>query len=74
MASNPQPQASSSASRWTNPQLGPEPSFDYPTPGVEELEDELPPYFEGENVGLGPVLEGLVKKGHGDLRVLVERT
>ncbi|KAK8844610.1 hypothetical protein IAR55_006457 [Kwoniella newhampshirensis] len=55
----------------SNPQLGPGPYFDYPTPSEEQIEDELPPYFESENVALGPLLDRLVRKGYGDLRFLV---
>ncbi|WWD22838.1 hypothetical protein CI109_107332 [Kwoniella shandongensis] len=55
----------------SNPQLGPEPYFAYPTPTEDQIEDELPPYFESENVALGPLLDRLVRKGYGDLRLLV---
>nr|XP_018266491.1 uncharacterized protein I303_00466 [Kwoniella dejecticola CBS 10117]OBR88649.1 hypothetical protein I303_00466 [Kwoniella dejecticola CBS 10117] len=54
-----------------NPQLGNEPWFAYPTPTPEQIEDELPPYFEGENAPLGPLLNRLVRKGYGDLRYLL---
>jgi mediator of RNA polymerase II transcription subunit 14 len=57
-----------------NPQLGPEPWFAYLPPSDDDLEDELPPYFEGENVPMGPALERLVRKGHGDMRVLLGET
>jgi len=57
-----------------NPQLGPDPWFAYPTPTPEQVEDELPPYLEEENVSLGAVLDRLVRKGYGDVRALVEQT
>ncbi|TXT06056.1 hypothetical protein VHUM_03529 [Vanrija humicola] len=66
----PQPIASSSR----NPQLGPDPYFAYPTPTAEQIEDELPPYWETENVPLGPMLDRLSRKGYRDLRTLVEKT
>ncbi|KAL1409660.1 mediator complex subunit [Vanrija albida] len=66
----PQPVASSSR----NPQLGPDPYFAYPTPTPEQIEDELPPYWESENVPLGPLLDRLSRKGYRDLRTLVEKT
>jgi mediator of RNA polymerase II transcription subunit 14 len=59
----------------SNPQLGPEPWFAYPIPTDDELEEELPPYFEDiENVPLGALLERVVRKGYGDMRELVEVT
>nr|XP_019014394.1 uncharacterized protein I206_00476 [Kwoniella pini CBS 10737]OCF53175.1 hypothetical protein I206_00476 [Kwoniella pini CBS 10737] len=66
--------ASSSTQPFTkprNPQLSNEPWFAYPTPTAEQIEEELPPYFEGENVPLGPLLDRLVRKGYGDLRYLL---
>lgn len=60
--------------RGRNPQLGPEPWFVYPTPSDDDFEDELPPYYEGENVPLGPALERLVRKGYGDMRLLLRDT
>ncbi len=72
--SAPQSQASGSHPRPANPQLGPEPWFTYPTPTPEQIEDELPPYFEEENVNLGVMLGRLARKGYGDMRVLVEQT
>lgn len=66
----PQPVASSSR----NPQLGPHPYFRYPTPTPEQIEEELPPYWESENVALGPMLDRLSRKGYGDMKVLVEQT
>jgi mediator of RNA polymerase II transcription subunit 14 len=57
-----------------NPQLGPEPWFAFPTPSKSDLEEELPPYFEGENVPLGELLDRVVRKGYGDMRVLVGDT
>lgn len=68
-----QPIAGPSAPRPLNPQLGPHPWFAYPTPTAEEIEDELPPYFEDDNVAMGGVLDRLVRKGYGDLRGLVEQ-
>jgi mediator of RNA polymerase II transcription subunit 14 len=62
----------SDATRHANPQLGPEPWFAYPTPTYEELEQELPPYFEQENVSLGVILDRLTTKGYADLRGLLE--
>lgn len=67
-------QASGSTPRPVNPQLGPEPWFAYPTPTAEQIEEELPPYFQEENVPLGAVLDRLARKGYGDMRVLVEQT
>ncbi|OCF71301.1 hypothetical protein I204_07928 [Kwoniella mangroviensis CBS 8886] len=68
-------QASSSAApsviKGGNPQLSDEPWFAYPTPTPEQIEDELPPYFEGENIPLGLLLDRLVRKGYGDLRYLL---
>lgn len=66
----PQPVASSSR----NPQLGPNPYFRYPTPTPEQIDEELPPYWETENVALGPMLDRLSRKGYGDMKVLVEQT
>ncbi|WVQ93944.1 hypothetical protein IAU59_001022 [Kwoniella sp. CBS 9459] len=54
-----------------NPQLTDEPYFAYPTPTDEQIEEELPPYFENENVPLGPLLDRLVRRGYGDLRYLL---
>jgi mediator of RNA polymerase II transcription subunit 14 len=67
-------EASSSTARPINPQLGPQPYFAYSTPTTEELEDELPPYFEVENVPLGALLDRVVRKGYGDMKELVEIT
>lgn len=67
-----QPQPIASSSR--NPQLGPHPYFRYPTPTPEQIEDELPPYWEAENVPLGPLLDRLARKSYGGMRVLVEKT
>lgn len=67
-----QPQPVASSSR--NPQLGPRPYFRYPTPTPEQIEDELPPYWEAENIPLGPLLDRLARKSYGDMRVLVEKT
>lgn len=64
----------SDASRPDNPQMGLEPWFVYPKPSVEQLEEELPPYFESENVSLGLILDRLTLKGYGDLRRLLETT
>lgn len=66
----PQPVASSSR----NPQLGPHPFFRYPTPTPEQIDEELPPYWESENVALAPMLDRLARKGYGDMKVLVEQT
>ncbi|KAL0240364.1 hypothetical protein I308_106615 [Cryptococcus tetragattii IND107] len=71
MASAPIVPASEQPSTSTNPQLGPEPYFAYPTPTPEQLEEELPPYFENENVPLGLVLDRFARKGNHDLRVLL---
>nr|XP_019048596.1 hypothetical protein I302_02368 [Kwoniella bestiolae CBS 10118]OCF27526.1 hypothetical protein I302_02368 [Kwoniella bestiolae CBS 10118] len=72
---NPPIQASTSTTlptaRPRNPQLSNDPWFAYPTPTPEQIEEELPPYFEGENVPLGPLLDRLVRKGYGDLRYLL---
>ncbi|BEI89208.1 uncharacterized protein CcaverHIS019_0205700 [Cutaneotrichosporon cavernicola] len=67
-----QPQPVASSSR--NPQLGPHPYFRYPTPSTEHIEDELPPYWEEENVPLGPLLDRLARKSYSDMRMLVEKT
>ena len=67
-----QPQPVASSSR--NPQLGPNPYFRYPTPTAEQIEEELPPYWETENVPLGPLLDRLTRKAYNDMRVLVETT
>ena len=71
---NPNGAGPSETTRPANPQMGPEPWFAYPTPTPDQLDDELPPYFESENVPLGPVLDRLTRKGHGDLRGLLEHT
>ncbi|KIR37685.1 hypothetical protein I307_06071 [Cryptococcus deuterogattii 99/473] len=71
MASAPIASVSEQPSTSTNPQLGPEPYFAYPTPTPEQLEEELPPYFENENVPLGLVLDRFARKGNHDLRVLL---
>ncbi|KIR31808.1 hypothetical protein I352_05803 [Cryptococcus deuterogattii MMRL2647] len=71
MASAPIASVSEQPSTSTNPQLGPEPYFAYPTPTPEQLEEELPPYFENENVLLGLVLDRFARKGNHDLRVLL---
>ncbi|WVF66324.1 hypothetical protein IAT40_001064 [Kwoniella sp. CBS 6097] len=74
-SSNDPPHPSSSMSIATttikNPQLTEEPFFAYPTPTSEQIEEELPPYFESENVPLGPLLDRLVRRGYGDLRYLL---
>ncbi|EIW73135.1 hypothetical protein TREMEDRAFT_37169 [Tremella mesenterica DSM 1558] len=57
-----------------NPQLGPDPWFTYPTPTPEQIEEELPPYFEDENVPLGLLLDRLTRKTYSDMRHLVEKT
>ncbi|KAL7420323.1 mediator complex subunit [Cryptotrichosporon argae] len=67
-----QPQPHASTSR--NPQLGPDPFFAYPPPSRAQIDEELPPYWEGEDVPLGQVLDRLARKGYGDLRGLVEKT
>ena len=67
----------SDATRYANPQLGPEPWFTYPTPTPEELDNELPPYeyaFENEDVGLSDILHRLTVKGHEDLARLAGET
>ncbi|RSH89438.1 mediator complex subunit [Saitozyma podzolica] len=51
--------------------LGPEPWFAFPIPSDADIEDELPPYFEEENVPLGQMLDRVVRKGYGDMRHLV---
>ncbi|WVQ85214.1 hypothetical protein IAT38_007379 [Cryptococcus sp. DSM 104549] len=51
----------------SNPQLGPEPYFAYPTPTPEQLEEELPPYFEDENVPLGLLLDRFARDEHQKL-------
>ncbi|KIR26085.1 hypothetical protein I309_05036 [Cryptococcus deuterogattii LA55] len=71
MASAPIASVSEQPSTSANPQLGPEPYFAYPTPTPEQLEEELPPYFENENVPLGLVLDRFARKGNHDLRVLL---
>ncbi|WVR03276.1 hypothetical protein IAU60_000267 [Kwoniella sp. DSM 27419] len=63
--------SSSSVVRPVNPQLTDQPYFSYPTPTPEQTEEELPPYFEGEDVPLGPLLDRLVRRGYGDLRYLL---
>lgn len=65
------PHASTSRAAQRNPQLGPEPWFAFPIPSDADLEDELPPYFEEENVPLGQMLDRVVRKGYGDMRHLV---
>lgn len=67
-----QPQPVASSSR--NPQLGPHPYFRYPAPTPEQVEDELPPYWEDENVPLGPLLDRLARKSYSDMRTLVDKT
>ncbi|CAK9786479.1 hypothetical protein CC85DRAFT_270293 [Cutaneotrichosporon oleaginosum] len=67
-----QPQPVASSSR--NPQLGPHPYFRYPTPTPDQIEEELPPYWEDENVPLGPLLDRLARKSYSDMRTLVEKT
>lgn len=57
-----------------NPQLTDSPWFAYPTPTSSELDEELPPYFEGENIPLGELLDRVVRKGYGDMRGLVDKT
>ncbi|ODO09076.1 hypothetical protein I350_02675 [Cryptococcus amylolentus CBS 6273] len=57
-----------------NPQLGSDPYFAYPTPAPEQVESELPPYFQDENVPLGLVLDRFAKKSNHDLRVLLGET
>lgn len=57
-----------------NPQLGNDPWFAYPTPTPEQLEEELPPYLEEENVPMGMLLDRLARRGYGDLRVLLGET
>lgn len=64
----------SDASRHVNPQLGPEPWFSYPNPTFEQLDEELPPYFEQENVSLGLMLERMTTKGYAELRGLLEHS
>jgi mediator of RNA polymerase II transcription subunit 14 len=67
----------SDATRYANPQLGPDPWFTYPTPAPEELDNELPPYeyaFENEDVGLSDILHRLTVKGHEDLAKLATET
>jgi hypothetical protein len=73
MASHPQPHASTSKLP-ANPQLGPDPYFSYPTPTPEQIDEELPPYWEGENVPLGAILDRMTRRGYGDMRVLLEKT
>jgi hypothetical protein len=65
------PHASTSRAAQRNPQLGPEPWFAFPIPSDADIEDELPPYFEEENVPLGQMLDRVVRKGYGDMRHLV---
>ncbi|KAI9633134.1 mediator complex subunit MED14-domain-containing protein [Dioszegia hungarica] len=75
MSALPQPHASTSKSAvMGNPQLGPEPVFAYPTPTPEQVEEELPPGFEGDLVPLGPMLDRVVRRGYGELRGLAEST
>ena len=69
-----QPHASGSEPRPINPQLGLEPWFTYPIPTDEQIEEELPPYLEDENVPLGEMLDRLARKSYGDMIVLVEQT
>jgi mediator of RNA polymerase II transcription subunit 14 len=64
----------SSSTHPSNPQLGPNLWFTYPTPTPEDLEEELPPYFEHENVPLGGLLERVTRKGYGDMKELLEVT
>lgn len=72
LSSLPQPVASSSKLPG-NPQLGPEPFFTYPTPIPEQIEEELPPIDEDENIPLGILLDRLVRKNYGELRGLTEQ-
>ncbi|OCF33140.1 hypothetical protein I316_05185 [Kwoniella heveanensis BCC8398] len=65
------PSSSKAAVVIKNPQLTDEPYFAYPTPTSEQIEEELPPYFESENFPLGPLLDRLVRRGYGDLRYLL---
>ena len=57
-----------------NPQLGPEPWFTYPTPTPSQLQDDLPPYDESEGLPMGLVLDRVVRKGYGDMKVLLGET
>ena len=68
------PPAPGDISRLANPQLGPEPWFAYPEPTYEQLDAELPPYFDNENIPLGLVLDRLTSKGFSDLQTLLETT
>jgi hypothetical protein len=67
-----QPQPVASSSR--NPQFGPNPFFRYPTPTPEQIEEELPPYMEWENVPLGLLLDRLARNAYNDMNVLVNNT
>lgn len=58
----------------SNPQFTNEPYFAYPRPTEEQVDAELPPYWEDENVALGAVLDRLVRKGHGDMQRLLRET
>jgi hypothetical protein len=57
-----------------NPQLSQDPWFAFPTPTREQVEDELPPFFEGESVPLGLILDRLVRSRNEDLKSLVQQT
>jgi mediator of RNA polymerase II transcription subunit 14 len=61
----------SDTTRIAEAQLGARPWFAYPKPTQAQIEEELPPYFENENVPLGLILERLTVKGHEDMRRLL---
>jgi hypothetical protein len=50
------------------------PTFDYPLPTAEQLNDELPPLRQDGDVPLGLLLDRVVGKGYKDMRVLVQET
>jgi hypothetical protein len=47
-------------------------AFAYPVPTPAEMAEELPEYFADEDIALGDLLDRLVRKSYGNLRVLVE--
>ena len=54
-------------------QLGSDPWFTYPPPSADEVEEDLPPYDEGESLPLGQMLERLTRRGNGELKTLLQQ-
>lgn len=49
-------------------------TFSIPEPTPDQLDEELPEYYADEDIALGALLDRLVRKGYGDLRMLVDQT